>query len=306
MSLSQILTPTDINRLRTRTTIYVALLELLSLDLSSQEARDIKTDLIIGRLLIRGLNKQRGLHAKDYVEQPILTHDELISLGLPQQRHLSSSLQKQLLNEVQSTIIGIESFLLAEDVPEVPPGLNLIPSLHGYREALSSLKDEIEAKTGSIKCLLPDVDKLRQSLHAEIERLLDTTPSSIACHSAQGEFWSTTIESALIKLSLLQAQTERQLYNHTIRGQGAFSDVPFATVSQALEAAHKSLRGQEHDMVTEARALDEQLQAYTALLELVDGGKKGAYKQIVDDWTKIKQDTDECLRDLRRLGWTGE
>lgn len=148
--------------------------------------------------------------------------------------------------------------------------------------------------------------KLRQSLHAEIERLLDTTPSSIACHSAQGEFWSTTIESALIKLSLLQAQTERQLYNHTIRGQGAFSDVPFATVSQALEAAHKSLRGQEHDMVTEARALDEQLQAYTALLELVDGGKKGAYKQIVDDWTKIKQDTDECLRDLRRLGWTGE
>lgn len=61
-------------------------------------------------------------------------------------------------------------------------------------------------------------------------------------------------------------------------------------------------------MKTEALSLDQQLDEYETLLQLVDGGGKGTggYQQVVNDWTKIKQETDECKKDLRRLGWTGD
>ena len=60
-------------------------------------------------------------------------------------------------------------------------------------------------------------------------------------------------------------------------------------------------------MKTEALSLDQQLYEYETLLRLVDGGKgTGGYQQVVNDWTKIKQETDECKKDLRRLGWTGD
>jgi len=60
-------------------------------------------------------------------------------------------------------------------------------------------------------------------------------------------------------------------------------------------------------MKTESLSLDQQLHEYETLLQLVDGGKNtGGYHQVVNDWTKVKQETDECKKDLRRLGWTGD
>jgi hypothetical protein len=55
----------------------------------------------------------------------------------------------------------------------------------------------------------------------------------------------------------------------------------------------------------ESQDLDRQIQEYEDLLRLVDGSS-GGYQQIVKDWVKIKRETDECLKDLRRLGWTGD
>jgi hypothetical protein len=110
----------------------------------------------------------------------------------------------------------------------------------------------------------------------------------------------TTIETTLIKLSLIRARSERALYNHKPKNNSK-------SVSQALTVAFKSLKTEEKGMKTEALLLDQQLHEYETLLRLVDGENgTGGYQQVVNDWTKIKQETDECKRDLRRLGWTGD
>lgn len=62
---------------------------------------------------------------------------------------------------------------------------------------------------------------------------------------------------------------------------------------------------EEDALRMEIQDLDRQIQEYEALLRLVDGNS-GGYQQIVKDWLKTKRETDECLKDLRRLGWTGD
>jgi len=120
--------------------------------------------------------------------------------------------------------------------------------------------------------------------------------------SASVDLLAATIESSLVKLSLIKARSERLLYNHkpnkTDTQEGN-------TVAHAIVAAYSALKGDEKEMKAEADTLDRQLQEYESLLQLVDRGS-GGYKQIINDWTKVKQETDECLKDLRRLGWTGD
>jgi hypothetical protein len=107
----------------------------------------------------------------------------------------------------------------------------------------------------------------------------------------------------LIKLSLIRARSERALYNHKPINETNNSK----SVSQALTLAFKSLKADEKEMKTEALSLDQQLHEYETMLRLIDGGEgTGGYQQVVNDWTKIKQETDECKKDLRRLGWTGD
>lgn len=55
----------------------------------------------------------------------------------------------------------------------------------------------------------------------------------------------------------------------------------------------------------ETQDLDRQIQEYESLLKLVDGSGSG-YQQLVKDWVKTNRETDECMKDLRRLGWTGD
>lgn len=31
--------------------------------------------------------------------------------------------------------------------------------------------------------------------------------------------------------------------------------------------------------------------------------KNNTFGQVVDDWARVKKETEECVRDLRRLGW---
>lgn len=33
------------------------------------------------------------------------------------------------------------------------------------------------------------------------------------------------------------------------------------------------------------------------------GGRNNTFGQVVDDWARVKKETEECVRDLRRLGW---
>ena len=148
------------------------------------------------------------------------------------------------------------------------------------------------------------MNQIREEFEHELKQAISTTfPAYDAARSASIDLLLTTIETTLIKLSLIRAQTERALYNHRPKNESNNSK----SVSQALTLAFKSLKTEEKEMNTEALLLDQQLLEYETLLQLVDGGRgTGGYQQVVNDWTKIKQETDECKKDLRRLGWTGD
>ena len=147
-------------------------------------------------------------------------------------------------------------------------------------------------------------NQIREILENGVKQaILVTLPAYDATRSASIDLLLTTIETTLIKLSLMRARSERALYNHKPN-----DDIDNSrTVSGAISLAFKSLKKDERDMKAECHSLDQQLHEYEMLLQLVDGGEStGGYRQVVNDWTKVKQETDECKRDLRRLGWSGD
>lgn len=73
----------------------------------------------------------------------------------------------------------------------------------------------------------------------------------------------------------------------------------------ALSSAYATLKKEEWKMNEETRALDRQTEEYEAMLKLVDGGG-GGFAQVVEDWARVQKEKEECKRDLRRLGWTGD
>jgi len=111
----------------------------------------------------------------------------------------------------------------------------------------------------------------------------------------------TTIEASLIKLSLVKEQTDRSLYSYRSKSKAERS---LASLADAVTTAYASHKEDEKKMKAEIATLDRELLEYESMLRLVDGNNSG-YQQIINDWTKVQQETDECLKDLRRLGWTG-
>ena len=102
-----------------------------------------------------------------------------------------------------------------------------------------------------------------------------------------------------MKLSLIRTRTHLALYGHTSPNR------PQATMGRALAAAVEKLRTKERAQVEEEDELDAQLIAYESMLGLV-GGREGGFAQVVEDMARVKRETDECKKDLRRLGWTGD
>lgn len=76
-------------------------------------------------------------------------------------------------------------------------------------------------------------------------------------------------------------------------------------MSQALVNALNKVKGDEKRLAAEERVLDKELEEYSRLLRLLDG-PEGGFSQVVEDWTAIQRETEECRKDLRRLGWTGD
>lgn len=76
-------------------------------------------------------------------------------------------------------------------------------------------------------------------------------------------------------------------------------------MARALAAAQEKLRAKQRAQEDEERALDAQLAAYEGALGLV-GGREGGFAQLVEDMARVRRETEECRKDLRRLGWTGD
>jgi hypothetical protein len=116
--------------------------------------------------------------------------------------------------------------------------------------------------------------------------------------SATNELLAATIEISLIKLSLVRTRAHWALYGYRSAGERHTE----AGMADALSAAHAKLKAEERKMEEEERELECQLGGYDTVLEMIDGG----FGQVVEDWTRVQREKEECRRDLRRLGWTGD
>lgn len=83
----------------------------------------------------------------------------------------------------------------------------------------------------------------------------------------------------------------------------------------ALTHTYDLLRQKDAAQKEEEKELDRQLQEYEAVLVSSTGsgrrGKRGetsdvGFKQVVEDMGRVKREMEECRKDLRRLGWTGD
>jgi triphosphoribosyl-dephospho-CoA synthetase len=108
------------------------------------------------------------------------------------------------------------------------------------------------------------------------------------------------IETSLIKLSLIRARSQQALYDY----RPTIDPRSQRNMAKALDAAHRKLRKDEQRLKEEEFQVDQQLQEYEGVLKIVDVSS-GGYRQLIDDWVRVKRESEECRRDLRRLGWTG-
>ncbi len=142
--------------------------------------------------------------------------------------------------------------------------------------------------------------QIQVALESKLTDALSTLPSQLqTTRAAQADVVSATIETALLKLSLVRARAHRALYGY------APAEKPNQTVSSAVNAAYEKLRERQRSQQAETDELDRQIEEYEGMLRLVDG-RDGSFAQVVKDMARVKRETDECRKDLRRLGWTGD
>lgn len=145
-----------------------------------------------------------------------------------------------------------------------------------------------------------DAAQLNPRLDEELIDALSTLPPILnARRTAEADLLSTTIEASLMKLSLIRTRTHVALYAHTSVNRHQ------ATMGRALSVAVDKLRTKQLAQDAEEREIDGQLAAYESMLSYV-GGREGGFAQVVEDMARVKRETEECWKDLRRLGWTGD
>ncbi|KAF8584018.1 hypothetical protein K439DRAFT_1633877 [Ramaria rubella] len=143
-----------------------------------------------------------------------------------------------------------------------------------------------------------EATKIHPHLHDTLHEILEALPSTMnAKHNASSDFLAMTVETSLLKLSVVRARLQSTLYGY------ASPLNPRVTISSAVKQLYEKLTA--HQLVLESQEQDMQsrLREYEQLLELMDGNGAG-FAQVVEDLATVKRETEECRRDLRRLGWT--
>lgn len=89
-----------------------------------------------------------------------------------------------------------------------------------------------------------------------------------------------------------------------------------------MNATYDTLKQNEMKQRAEEEELDRQLGEYENLMNFVDtgtssdagrsasrrgaGAGEGGFRQVVEDMARVRREMEECRKDLRRLGWTGD
>ncbi|KAJ4473878.1 hypothetical protein J3R30DRAFT_739326 [Lentinula aciculospora] len=219
------------------------------------------------------------------------------SSDLPHELLNDPVLETRLSEEIESRLSSI-SESLGGDVDTNP-----LDRAHAKLEDIASLESELSSSWSSAIDVITCINKLHVTLNTELLGSITTiSPSLNEKHKATNALSAAAIEASLVKLSLLRAQLQQKLY--------AFSSDthPNATMINALSTAYDKLKDEAEDSIKEERVLDSQIEGYTCLMRLVDGSpdrspRKG-FAQIVEDYIRVEKETEECRRDLRRLGWS--
>jgi hypothetical protein len=75
-------------------------------------------------------------------------------------------------------------------------------------------------------------------------------------------------------------------------------------MAESLSRASTALIEDRLRMEKENARLVAKLAEYDQMLALV--GDDGGYNQLVEDWCRVLREKEECRKDLRRFGWTGD
>ncbi|KAJ7672682.1 hypothetical protein B0H17DRAFT_182311 [Mycena rosella] len=166
---------------------------------------------------------------------------------------------------------------------------------------IETLETEGDRAHDRIEQLIRKIHQIHPRLQQRLAFAVTKFPRNMATrNSANNDLLAMTIEASLVKVSLVRGQTHNTLYDYR------FSKNPEFNMKRALVAAHAKLKEDERKMEEEEGALDRELADYQKLLDIVDGGGNVSFRQIIADSARVEKETEECRRDLRRLGWTGE
>ncbi|KAF9453529.1 hypothetical protein P691DRAFT_19879 [Macrolepiota fuliginosa MF-IS2] len=242
---------------------------------------------------------------------PSLTqHDILRPFASTQRFNPSQTRLRKIASRLDNLTDSLLQYFPVEDDGKVDTAKNN-PTVQEniLLEKVQSLLEKVQFKYDDNLSLLTRLSELLDQLSAIHEllhqTLKQTTESLSIQHNglivAHGDHISATIEASLVKISLLRARAQRSLYGAKSQTQPG-SDT---TIASAIGIAYRKLKADEDRMREEERALDKKLKEYEELMAVVDGGL-GGFRQVMNDWTRVRKETEECRKDLRRLGWTGD
>lgn len=188
----------------------------------------------------------------------------------------------------------------SDEKTRVESAFTLPERIRARKEETSRQRSILAEHRGRVQTLVTQINEIHPRLEEQLLAALATLPPLLdAARTAHADVLALTLEAALLKLSVLRARAHIALYGH------AAPSNPRATMARALAAAQEKLRAKQRAQEDEERALDAQLAAYEGALGLV-GGREGGFAQLVEDMARVRRETEECRKDLRRLGWTGD
>ncbi|KAI0367044.1 hypothetical protein BV20DRAFT_613101 [Pilatotrama ljubarskyi] len=241
-----------------------------------------------------------------------LSQDDLAKMAPVALPVLKDAFLEQLEDELKGTLLSIVDYYspkddegFADEVDRVQTAPQLPERIRQRKAALAQQRALVSEARNQVLELVQRINDTHPALESALITALQTLPPHLrAARAAEADVLAATIEAALLKLSLLRARAHRALYGFSLPSSGQ-------TVSRAVAVAHMALLSRQRAQDEEMKRLDGQIAAYEGVLRLVDGGRggeggEGAFGQVVRDMARVKRETEECRRDLRRLGWTGD
>ncbi|KAJ7180593.1 hypothetical protein C8R46DRAFT_1069939 [Mycena filopes] len=215
---------------------------------------------------------------------------------------LDANAQSLISEEMRATLCSIATYWDSSDSdgPLHSSSRELCDVVQIRLERIEASEAQGDAASERITRLLQRIYEIHPRLHQKLTYAMEKFSPEIQSRSAANDdLLAMTIEASLVKVSLVRAQALEAAYNYR-------SPKDSSRMRDALSVAHAKLKQDEREMQEEEGELDRELAQYQTLLDMVDGGGSGGFRQIVADTARVEKETEECKKDLRRLGWSGE